>query len=583
MWVVLNCPCEVIIISPGIKSCVSERNNSVRKPTWRDYLDCYNRFQEIRASLFQEICRTVRPESTAVPHSLEANTYTVPLVNQICDYQNGVQKPLSLSRRWCWHIWLDMVRDKEFGQADVVIRKGDRSGRSGGGEREREGIRGAKIGWHLWQSDLQTILHGFSLLTQNTSSNASELHQDDLYLTCERWLLCTKIIRQLIISGFPIDAKLIQEVRPVKEVSPVLLSSIQSFLPYYSTFWVRQPKFWDFLKGACTKLMKVLVAVQSRHPYSFGDKSVLSPVMDFCLIKITDPGPDIMSFEQFLIQCMKLVKCVLECKEYKPSMTGRVTDESGVSFEQMKKNVSSAVAGVVTSLLPSERVVFLCNVLIRRYFVLTATDMEAWYQNPESFHHEQDSVLWSEKLRPCAEALYIVLFENHSQLLGPVVVSIVHEAMNGCPASVSEITPGLLLKDAAYGAAAYVYYELSNYLSFKEWFNGALALELTNDHPNMRIIHRKVALILGQWVSEIKDDTRRPVYCALIKLLQDSDLCVRLAASRSLCFLIEDANFSEKDFSDLLPICWDLCFKLVEEVQEFDSKVKLLMFHHLVL
>ena len=112
--------------------------------------------------------------------------------------------------------------------------------------------------------------------------------------------------------------------------------------------------------------MKVLVAVQSRHPYSFGDKSVLPPVMDFCLIKITDPGPDIMSFEQFLIQCMKLVKCVLECKEYKPSMTGRVTDESGVTFEQIKKNVSSAVAGVVTSLLPSDRVVLLCNVLIRR-------------------------------------------------------------------------------------------------------------------------------------------------------------------------------------------------------------------------
>lgn len=34
-------------------------------------------------------------------------------------------------------------------------------------------------------------------------------------------------------------------------------------------------------------------------------------------------------------------------------------------------------------------------------------------------------------------------------------------------------------------------------------FNGALSLELSNDHPNMRIIHRKVALILGQWVSEV--------------------------------------------------------------------------------
>lgn len=35
-------------------------------------------------------------------------------------------------------------------------------------------------------------------------------------------------------------------------------------------------------------------------------------------------------------------------------------------------------------------------------------------------------------------------------------------------------------------------------------YNGALSPELSNDHPNMHIIHRKVALILGQWVSEVK-------------------------------------------------------------------------------
>ncbi|CAA0836277.1 ARM repeat superfamily protein [Striga hermonthica] len=425
--------------------------------------------------------------------------------------------------------------------------------------------------WHLWQSDVQNILHYFSAVAQN----ATELNHDDIFLTCERWLLCSKIVRQLIISGFPSDSKSMQEVEPVKKVCPVMLNAIQSFLPYYSSFRETHPKFWEFLKKACTKLLKILIATQNRHPYSFGDQSVLWNVVDFCLNKITNPEPDILSFEEFLIQCMSMLKSVLECKEYKPSSTGRVMGENQVTHQEMKKNVSNAVAGVLSSLLPSDRVVLLCNILIKRYFVLTAKDVEEWYQNPESFHHEQDSVLWSERLRPCAEALYIVLFENHSQLLGPVVVSILQEAMNSCP-SVSEISPELLFKDAAYTAAAYVTYELSNYLSFKDWFNGALSVELSNDHPNMFLIHRKVALILGQWVSEIKDDTRRPVYCALIKLLQEKDLCVKLAASRSLYFHIEDANFSEKDFSDLLPLCWDLCFKLVEEVQEFDSKVQVL-------
>ncbi|MBA0677510.1 hypothetical protein Goari_018914, partial [Gossypium aridum] len=303
---------------------------------------------------------------------------------------------------------------------------------------------------------------------ESYNSNGKEQHHDDLYLTCERWLFCLKIICQLVISGFQSDAKCIQEIRPVKEVSPVLLNAAQSFLPYYPSLQNRHPKFWEFIKRACTKLMKVLVAIQQRHPYSFGDICVLQPVLNFCLNKITDPEPDILSFEQFLIKCMVMAKSVFECKEYKPSVTGRVMDENGVTLEQMKKNISNAVAGVLTRLLPNERIVLLCNVLIRRYFVLTTSDLEEWYENPEVFHHEQDMVQWTEKLRPCAEALYIVLFENHSQLLAPIVVSILQEAMNGCPTSTTEITPGLLLKDAAYGAAAYVYYELSNYLSFRD-------------------------------------------------------------------------------------------------------------------
>lgn len=62
-----------------------------------------------------------------------------------------------------------------------------------------------------------------------------------------------------------------------------------------------------------------------------------------------------------------MIKNILECKEYKPCLTGRVVDEKGVTLEQMKKNISSAVGGVVTSLLPNDRIVLLCNVLITRY------------------------------------------------------------------------------------------------------------------------------------------------------------------------------------------------------------------------
>lgn len=112
--------------------------------------------------------------------------------------------------------------------------------------------------------------------------------------------------------------------------------------------------------------MKILIAFQQRHPYSFGDQSVIGPVVDFCLNKIINPEPDVLSFEEFLIQCMVMTKSVLECKEYKSFLTGRVMDDNRVSLQDMKKNASSVVAGFLASLLPSERVVLLCNILLRR-------------------------------------------------------------------------------------------------------------------------------------------------------------------------------------------------------------------------
>ncbi|KAL6557564.1 hypothetical protein OROMI_017914 [Orobanche minor] len=95
--------------------------------------------------------------------------------------------------------------------------------------------------------------------------------------------------------------------------------------------------------------------------------------------------------------------------------------------------------------------------------------------------------------------------------------------------------------------------------------NGALSIELTTNNPNMRIIHRKVALILGQWVSEIRDDTRKPVYCALIKLLQEKDLCVRKEAV--MLYLLQK-NWWKKSKSLIQSSDLNTIFDLVAHITE---------------
>uniref|UniRef100_A0A0E0EGH6 Importin N-terminal domain-containing protein n=1 Tax=Oryza meridionalis TaxID=40149 RepID=A0A0E0EGH6_9ORYZ len=316
--------------------------------------------------------------------------------------------------------------------------------------------------WNLWKSDVQTILQNLSMLSQRSDIDSILEQSNDLMLICDRWLLCLKIIRQLIFSGY----------------------------------------------------------------------------------------------------------------------ASRVINESSqpLSLEQRKKNFGAVASDMLKIVLPGDRVMLLCNILIRRYFIYTAKDLEEWSENPESFHHEQNLVQWTEKQRPCAEALFIVIFENYREQLAPVVVSILREAMALSPPLETDVTAGMLLKDAAYTAAGHVYYELSNYLSFNEWFHGSLSIEISNGHPNMRIIRRKIALLLGQWISEIKGDTRKLVYHALVGLLQDNDIAVRLAACSSLCYLFQESSFSELDLFECLPTCWTMCFKLTEDVQEFDSKVQVLNF-----
>eukprot|EP01018_Ginkgo_biloba_P021402 Gb_10008 [translate_table: standard] len=134
-----------------------------------------------------------------------------------------------------------------------------------------------------------------------------------------------------------------------------------------SAFQHSHERVLEFTEMACLKLMKALIAIQGVHPYSFSSQLVLPPILDFCYKKITDPEAYTGSFDRFLIQCMILFKHVLECKEYKPNNIGRVVGETVITLEQTKKNITREAEDILKSLMVQERVVLLCNILIRRY------------------------------------------------------------------------------------------------------------------------------------------------------------------------------------------------------------------------
>uniref|UniRef100_A0A0A9D5B9 Uncharacterized protein n=1 Tax=Arundo donax TaxID=35708 RepID=A0A0A9D5B9_ARUDO len=86
--------------------------------------------------------------------------------------------------------------------------------------------------WNLWKSNVQTILQNLSMLSQRNDIDSILEQSNDLILICDQWLLCLKIVRQLIFSGYASDSRTAQEVWQVREVCPTILTAIKSLLPY---------------------------------------------------------------------------------------------------------------------------------------------------------------------------------------------------------------------------------------------------------------------------------------------------------------------------------------------------------------
>ena len=77
--------------------------------------------------------------------------------------------------------------------------------------------------WNLWKRDVQTILQNLSMLSQRNDIDSILEQSNDLILICDRWLLCLKIIRQLVVSGYASDSTTAQVVKFAVTLLPILI------------------------------------------------------------------------------------------------------------------------------------------------------------------------------------------------------------------------------------------------------------------------------------------------------------------------------------------------------------------------
>ncbi|NXC34166.1 IPO11 protein, partial [Campylorhamphus procurvoides] len=403
----------------------------------------------------------------------------------------------------------------------------------------------------LWNHHTDTFLQ--QICAGNEAAAANSL---------ERTLLSLKVLRKLTVHGFVEphwNAEVMGFLHAVFERLKQFLECSRSIRPEHICR--------DRLEKTVILFTKVLLDFLDQHPFSF--TALIQRSLEFSVSYVfTEAGEGIV-FEQFIVQCMNLIKMIVKNYAYKPSKN--IEDSSPETLEAHK---------IKTAFFTYPTLMEICRRLVTHYFLLTKEELTMWEEDPESFTVEEtggDS--WKYSLRPCTEVLFIDIFHEYNQTLTPVLLEMVHSLQGSTNI---EDTNAILIKDAVYNAVGLAAYELFDSVDFDQWFKNQLLAELQVSHDRYKPIRRRVIWLIGQWISvKFKSDLRPVLYEAIRNLLQDRDLvsCIHLQCILFFlngCSPVDDFEFRTDQFLPYLESMFTLLFQLLQEVTQCDTKMHVL-------
>ncbi|KAG0644506.1 armadillo-type protein [Tuber brumale] len=241
-----------------------------------------------------------------------------------------------------------------------------------------------------------------------------------------------------------------------------------------------------------------------------------------------------------------------------------------------KDETKEATAIFKTQLFTPETVTHCMEILVTKYFVIRPSDLTEWEEDPEGWSEQWENAVesWEFLIRPCAEKLFMDLVLNFKETLGEPLMRVFSSVS-------SDEKSDVLIKDAIYTAVGLAAPVLHTALNFDQFMHNTLVKEIQIQQPGYNILRRRIAILIGQWVSvKISPDSRPTVYRITQHLLNRedplNDLVVRLSAARNLKRSVDEWEFGVESF---LPYVDDLFAKLmslIDEVEQTEVRMGLL-------
>eukprot|EP00051_Salpingoeca_urceolata_P029368 m.489695 g.489695 ORF g.489695 m.489695 type:complete len:1003 (-) comp27025_c0_seq1:25-3033(-) len=419
----------------------------------------------------------------------------------------------------------------------------------------------------FWKTQLQAAVQA----SQNLQS-MEQLKAASIQFESARTVL--KTLRQLLVFGF----KRFHENEAAREL---LFMSTQAIPMLLGLRKAVHNALSDVVDKTITLLGKLMLDAHARQPLSFAH--FLRPILTLVCQQLAEgSSSDATQHERLVIVFMNLLVNVVQCSDYFPFAASRGS--------KVKLNLSGstdagdpekvAAHAEVSGFFTPELITQLFQLLITRYLPLGSDDIEQWDASPEEFVFEETGDSWKFAVRPASEHLFKAMATAYKPVMCALVVQYIQETMAPPTDAAS-----LVVKDAVYQAVGLCAYDLYDSIDFDSWFMETLLPQLLTPQPALRIVRRRILWLVGHWVSvRLAVESRLHLYRAIAMILSPpedpsvppEDLVIRITAAQTLALAIEDFDFRADDFAPFLEAIMVSVFRLLCDVRECDSKIKVL-------
>lgn len=243
---------------------------------------------------------------------------------------------------------------------------------------------------------------------------------------------------------------------------------------------------------------------------------------------------------------------------------------------EVKAEQQDAVELIKSQLLTDELVSQMASVIVTNFFVFRQVDLEAWEEDEDEWEirEEGGGDTWEFEVRPCSEKLFMDLVINFKHLLVEPLLSFFQSV-----AGTNQST--VVTKDAVYTAMGLSAPVVFQSFDFDAFLTSTLVNDIQQSGPGYKVLRRRIAILLGQWITIKVSESNRPlVYQIFQHLLKSEDVTndhvVRITAARQFKAVVDDFSFGPEGFLPYAPDILGRVMALIQEVENTETKMAIL-------